>query len=47
MMESKDFLEVDCLKFVFVDVGLEVCMSKIGVELVSGLNFDVVKLEVF
>ena len=44
-MESKDFSEVDRLKSAFVDAGLEVRMSKTGVELVPGPNFDASKLE--
>ncbi|MFW8636399.1 cysteine--tRNA ligase [Cribrihabitans pelagius] len=44
-MESKDFSEVDRLKAVFVKAGLEVRMSKAGVELVPGTGFDPAKLE--
>ena len=43
-MESKDFSEVDRLKAVFVEAGLEVRMSKTGVELVPGAGFDPDKL---
>ena len=45
-MESKDFSEVDRLKDLFVAAGLEVRMSKTGVELVAGPQFDPKKLEV-
>lgn len=44
-METKDFSEVDRLKSAFVDAGLEVRMSKTGVELVPGPGFDQSKLE--
>ncbi|TDE40695.1 cysteine--tRNA ligase [Antarcticimicrobium sediminis] len=44
-MESKDFAEVDRLKATYVEAGLEVRMSKQGVELVPGPNFDPTKLE--
>lgn len=44
-MESKDFSQVDLLKAAFVAVGLEVRMSKTGVELVPGPGFDPAKLE--
>ncbi|MCU9837051.1 cysteine--tRNA ligase [Ruegeria sp. WL0004] len=44
-MESKDFSEVDRLKSVFVGAGLEVRMSKTGVDLVPGPDFDPDKLE--
>ncbi|KAE9631735.1 cysteine--tRNA ligase [Parasedimentitalea maritima] len=44
-MASKDFSEVDRLKAGFVDAGLEVRMSKAGVELVPGPGFDASKLE--
>lgn len=44
-MASKDFAEVDRLKTAFVAAGLEVRMSKAGVELVPGAGFDPVKLE--
>ena len=42
---SKDFSEVDRLKKVFISAGLEVRMSKEGVELVPGPDFDPAKLE--
>ena len=44
-MESKDFSEVDRLKAAYVAAGLEVRMSKTGVELVPGAGFDIAKLE--
>ena len=44
-MESKDFAEVDRLKAAYVAAGLEVRMSKAGVELVPGPGFDAAKLE--
>ncbi|EBA17875.1 cysteinyl-tRNA synthetase [Roseobacter sp. SK209-2-6] len=44
-MESKDFSEVDRLKTAYIDAGLEVRMSKAGVELVPGKGFDPTKLE--
>ncbi|MCJ8333646.1 MAG: cysteine--tRNA ligase [Epibacterium sp.] len=44
-MESKDFSEVDRLKAAFVEAGLEVRMSKTGVELVPGPNCDAAKLD--
>ena len=44
-MESKDFSEVDRLKAAFTDAGLEVRMSKTGVELVPGPGFDMAKLD--
>ena len=44
-MESKDFSEVDRLKAAYVGAGLEVRMSKAGVELVPGAGFDLSKLE--
>ncbi|WP_209596387.1 cysteine--tRNA ligase [Ruegeria sp. HKCCSP351] len=44
-MQSKDFSEVDRLKAAYVAAGLEVRMSKEGVELVPGAGFDAAKLE--
>ncbi|WP_306047191.1 cysteine--tRNA ligase [Nioella sp. MMSF_3534] len=44
-MESKDFSEVDRLKTVLIDAGVEVRMSKAGVELVPTPKFDATKLE--
>lgn len=44
-MESKDFSEVDRLKAVFQDAGVEVRMSKAGVELVPSAGFDPSKIK--
>ncbi|SLN43133.1 Cysteine--tRNA ligase [Falsiruegeria litorea R37] len=44
-METKDFSEVDRLKLAYIDAGLEVRMSKAGVELVQTPSFDAKKLE--
>ena len=44
-MESKDFAEVDHQKNALADAGIEVRMSKDGVELVPGPDFDPDKLE--
>ncbi|WP_420398140.1 cysteine--tRNA ligase [Nioella sp.] len=44
-MESKDFSEVDRLKTALIDAGVEVRMSKAGVELVPTPKFDASKLE--
>ena len=44
-MVTKDFSQVDSLKAAFVAAGLEVRMSKAGVELVPGAGFDLSKLE--
>ena len=44
-METKDFSEVDRLKTALVEAGVEVRMSKTGVELLPGPGFDVAKLE--
>lgn len=44
-MQSKDFGEVDALKAALVAAGVEVRMSKAGVELVPGPGFDAAKLE--
>lgn len=44
-MQSKDFSEVDRLKAAYVAAGLEVRMSKEGVELVPSAGFDANKLE--
>ncbi|WP_146345546.1 cysteine--tRNA ligase [Falsiphaeobacter marinintestinus] len=43
-MLSKDFSEVDRLKSAYLDAGLEVRMSKAGVDLVPGAGFDMDKL---
>ena len=44
-METKDFAPVDALKAALVAAGVEVRMSKAGVELVPGAGFDAVRLE--
>jgi len=44
-MQSKDFSEVDRLKSALIEAGVEVRMSKEGVELLAGPNFDPSKLE--
>lgn len=44
-MQTKDFSEVDRLKSALIDAGVEVRMSKAGVELLAGPNFDPSKLE--
>jgi cysteinyl-tRNA synthetase len=44
-METKDFSAVDALKTVLVEAGVEVRMSKEGVELMPGAGFDPAKLE--
>jgi len=44
-MQSKDFSQVDRLKSALIDAGVEVRMSKDGVELVPGAGFDAAKLE--
>ncbi len=44
-MASKDFSAVDALKSALVAAGVEVRMSKAGVELVPGPDFDPAKLE--
>lgn len=44
-METKDFSAVDELKNALIDAGVEVRMSKAGVELVPASNFDEAKLE--
>ena len=43
--ETKDFSEVDRLKSGLLDAGVEVRMSKVGVELVPTPDFDPTKLE--
>jgi cysteinyl-tRNA synthetase len=42
---TKDFTAVDALKSALIAAGVEVRMSKAGVELVPGPNFDPAKLE--
>ena len=44
-MESKDFAEVDRMKAILIDAGVKVLMSKAGVDLKPGSDFDPVKLE--
>ncbi|MGX9354448.1 cysteine--tRNA ligase [Roseobacteraceae bacterium S113] len=44
-MQSKDFAPVDAMKTALVAAGVEVRMSKAGVELVPGAGFDPAKLE--
>ncbi|WP_147105771.1 cysteine--tRNA ligase [Tateyamaria sp. syn59] len=44
-MKSKDFGPVDAMKSALIDAGVEVRMSKEGVELVPGTDFDAAKLE--
>lgn len=45
-MASKDFSAVDALKSALIAAGIEVRMSKAGVELVPGPDFDPARLEV-
>ncbi|AQS48163.1 cysteine--tRNA ligase [Thioclava nitratireducens] len=44
-METKDFAPVDAMKQALVAAGVEVRMSKAGVELLPGSDFDPAKLE--
>ncbi len=44
-MESKDFSALDAMKAALIEAGVEVRMSKAGVELVPGPSFDAAKLE--
>ncbi len=44
-MDTKDFTEVDALKSALIAAGVEVRMSKAGVELVPGPDFDPAKLD--
>ena len=44
-MDTKDFSQVDHLKSRFQDAGLEVRMSKTGVELIPSTGFDMAKLD--
>jgi cysteinyl-tRNA synthetase len=44
-MQTKDFAQVDRLKSALIAAGVEVRMSKAGVELVPGPDFDPAKLE--
>lgn len=43
-MRTKDFSKVDALKTMLLDAGVEVRMSKAGVELIAGAGFDAAKL---
>ena len=45
-MESKDFSQVDAFKAALLDAGAEVRMSKQGVEIMPGPDFDPAKLDV-
>ena len=42
---SKDFSKVDAIKSALLEAGVEVRMSKAGVELLPGHSFDPAKLE--
>ena len=44
-METKDFAKVDAMKSALAAAGVEVRMSKAGVELLPGADFDPAKLE--
>jgi cysteinyl-tRNA synthetase len=44
-MKNKDFSEIDRLKSAFVAAGLDVQMSKEGIELIASPSFDPAKLE--
>ena len=44
-METKDFAEVDRIKTALTEAGVEVRMSKAGVELLAAAGFDATKLE--
>ena len=44
-MDTKDFSHVDAMKAALVAAGVEVRMSKEGVDLVAGPNFDATKLD--
>jgi cysteinyl-tRNA synthetase len=44
-METKDFSQVDAMKAALISAGVEVRMSKEGVDLVAGPDFDPSKLE--
>ncbi|PTV97036.1 cysteinyl-tRNA synthetase [Rhodobacter aestuarii] len=44
-METKDFAPVDAMKTALLAAGVEVRMSKAGVELLPGAGFDAAKLE--
>jgi cysteinyl-tRNA synthetase len=44
-MTDKDFTSVDAMKAALVAAGVEVRMSKAGVELLPGSGFDAANLE--
>ena len=44
-MQSKDFSEVDRIKSILMAAGVEVRMSKAGVDLLPSADFDAAKLE--
>jgi len=44
-MASKDFAPLDAMKSALIEAGVEVRMSKAGVDLVPGADFDLAKLE--
>jgi cysteinyl-tRNA synthetase len=44
-MQTKDFAAVDAMKSALTEAGVEVRMSKVGVELVPGSGFDASKLD--
>ncbi len=44
-MESKDFSQVDAFKAALLDAGIEVRMSKQGVDVMPGPDFDPAKLD--
>ncbi len=44
-MQTKNFEPVDALKSALIAAGVEVRMSKEGIELVPGAGFDAAKLE--
>lgn len=44
-MDTKDFSQVDAMKSALIAAGVEVRMSKAGIELVPGAGFDRAKLE--
>ena len=43
--ENKDFSQVDALKSALTEAGVEVRMTKQGVELIPGPDYDAAKLE--
>ena len=44
-MQSKDFSQLDAMKAALIEAGVEVRMSKEGVDLMPGVDFDAGKLE--